>query len=70
MSSYVVAVRRANQSMTLKRGDLESTPGVRVVKVGSRLMLVDATPQAARELASRLGRDVIVEPEISHQRMA
>jgi hypothetical protein len=70
MVTYVVAIRRGEQSDTMAAEEwVRQVPGVFVKAAGkpSRLV-IEASPQAVSEIERRFGDKVIVEPEIRHKR--
>lgn len=69
MSHYVVAVRRSQADFQLDSSNLEKVPGVKVTAGNDpKMMIVEATPQAAEQLANQLRDVAMVEREVHYER--
>lgn len=71
MGTYVVATRReARREGVTAETRLQGMPGVAIRGAAdSDRVVIEASPQTAREIERRFGDKVIVEPEILHRRL-
>lgn len=70
MPKYVVAIRRGHRSEGVSADQVREVPGVTIKGAANpRRVVVEARPNAIKEIMRRFGRTFRVEPENLHDRL-
>jgi hypothetical protein len=71
MATYVVSIRREARSGAVTAEEwVRQVPGVHVKGAGNpSRVVIEASPQMVAEIVRRFGDNVIVEPEVRHERL-